>query len=380
VAKLSVIIATYNEKANLGRVVEEIFRALDGSDFELVIVDDASPDGTGELADQLASKRPNIRVVHRPGKMGRGTAFVDGLKAAKGELLCLMDADLQHPPALLQTLRQKAEEGADVVIASRYVPGGDAEDRSRFRESVSKGALWLSHVLLPQMKGVHDTQSGYFLVKRHVIADAKLNVKGFTVLVEVLARGRYSTVVEVPYTFQARAGGESKLDSVEIIGYVQQLLRLSDYRVLKFAAVGASGLLVNNGVLWLLVSRVGVLPLLAAVFAIEASILSNFALNNVWTFRRKEHVHIAPKLLKYHSAVALGSLVNYGTLAILMGAGLYLLAANTVGIVLGFLLNYLLSEAFVWNRPQRAQAGMENPDFGEARPNSGEASSPGAPP
>jgi dolichol-phosphate mannosyltransferase len=351
VASLSLIVPTYNEKENLAPFVEGVFAALEGQPFELLIVDDGSPDGTGELADRLAKERPNMRVLHRAGKQGRGTAFAEGLKATDGEWVAIMDADMQHPPPVLATLWAKAREGADLVIASRYVEGGGAEGRTRARGGVSKGALWLSHFFVPQTRHVMDTQSGFFLFRRKGIEGATLSVKGFTVLVEVLARGTFDRVVEVPYTFGVRAGGDSKLGMGEIVGYSRQLLRLSDYRALKFVAVGASGVIVNNGLLLLLVSSAGLPPQAASLGAIEGSILTNFLLNNLWTFKHRKGEPFHVKLAKYHASVALGAAINFVAFTLLHASGVALVPANTVGIGLGFLFNYLLSEKFVWKIP-----------------------------
>lgn len=349
-SKLSIIAPTYNERKNLKKLVERIFSSLKGSKFELIIVDDNSPDGTGELADKIASKHKNMIVVHRQGKLGLGTAIFDGIKAADGEIIGVMDADLQHPPELLKTMLEKAEEGADIVIASRYTEGGKVEGWSFFRRAMSKGALWLSHVFLPQTRKVRDTQSGYFLFKRHVIENVPINVKEFKLLVEILAKGKYEKTIEVPYTFEIRAAGKSKLGSKQILSYVKQLLRLSEYRVLKFMAVGVSGIVVNNGILWLLVSSANMLPLLAAIFSIEASIIGNFLLNNFWTFKERRGEKFLYKLVKYNGSVVLGSIANYVTLALLLAVGFNLIVANTIGILLGFILNYFLSEIFVWKR------------------------------
>jgi dolichol-phosphate mannosyltransferase len=347
-SKLSIIIPTYNERENLKELVERIFSSLKGSKFELIIVDDNSPDGTGELADKLASKHKNMTVVHRQGKLGLGTAVMDGIKAADGEIIGVMDADLQHPPELLKTMLEKAEGGADIVIASRYVKGGKTEGWSFFRKLVSKGALWLSHLSLPQTRKVKDTQSGYFLFKRQVIENVPIDVKGFKLLVEILAKGNYKEVVEVPYTFKIRKAGKSKLGSMQILSYVKQLLRLSNYRVLKFMTVGASGVLVNLGLLWLLVSYAKVQEAVAGILSIEASIVSNFLLNNFWTFRERKSGSFPSKLIKYHGSAALGAVINYVTYVLLMAGGLGYLVAMAIGILLGVISNYLLSEIFVW--------------------------------
>lgn len=346
--RLSIIVPTYNEAENLERLVDGIFKTLRSSDFELIIVDDNSPDGTGKLADELASKNRNIIVVHRPGKLGLGTAILDGVAVSRGEIIGVIDADLQHPPEVLKTMLGRAEEGADIVVASRYVDGGRVEGWSWLRKIISKGALWLSHLFLPQTKNVKDTLSGYFLFKKDVIKDATIDVKEFKLLIEILAKGRYEKVVEVPYTFRARIAGKSKLGTKQIFSYVKQLLRLSDYRILKFMTVGVSGIVVNNGILWLLVSLAIMSPFFAEIFSIESSILSNFALNNFWTFRGRKSGGIIYRLLKYHGSVLVGAVVNYLIFVLLLAAGLHFLVANTTGILIGFVFNYLLSETFVW--------------------------------
>ncbi len=346
-AKLSIIVPTYNEAENIGRLADGIFGALAGSSFELIIVDDNSPDGTGKLADEIASRRGNMRVIHRAGKLGLGTAIVEGMGVASGDVIGVIDADLQHPPELLTPMLEGIKGGADIVIASRYVEGGNVEGWSFFRRTISRGALWLSHLFLPRTRNVRDTQSGYFMFRKDVVKGVPIDVKGFKLLVEILAKGNYQSVVEIPYTFRTRTAGKSKLGSKQILSYVKQLLRLSDYRVLKFMAVGTSGILVNNGVLALLVSA-GMLPLLAEVFSIEASILTNFTLNDFWTFSDRKSGKLAARLAKYHGSVILGAVVNYVAFAMLAAAGLNIIVANTIGILLGFVWNYLLSEIFVW--------------------------------
>lgn len=346
--KLSIIIPTYNERENLGVLLEKIFSSLEGLSFEVIVVDDNSPDGTGKLADEIASKHENMKVVHRERKLGLGTAIMDGARIAEGEFIGVIDADLQHPPELFRVMLEKAGEGADIVIASRYVEEGKVEGWSFIRKATSKGALWLSHLFLPKLRKVRDTLSGYFIFRKSAIDGVYLDVKGFKLLIEILVKGRYEKVVEVPYTFRARAAGRSKLSSREKIDYVKQILRLSDYRIFKFAAVGVSGVLVNNGILWFLISALNIVPFLGGIFSIEASILSNFILNNFWTFKDRKVGSFPFRMVKYHGSVALGAIVNYVTLVLLSAIGLQVIVANTIGIFLGFISNYLLSETFVW--------------------------------
>jgi dolichol-phosphate mannosyltransferase len=350
-SKLSILVPTYNERENLEMVVEKIFSSLEGLNFEVIVVDDNSPDGTGALADQLASRHENMNVIHRERRLGLGTAILEGVRVSTGDVIGVIDADMQHPPELLRTMLEKAEGGADIVIASRYVEGGAMEGWSLTRRLVSRGALWLSHLFLPMTRNVKDTLSGYFLFKKHVIEGAPIDVKEFKLLVEILAKGKYEKVVEVPYTFRTRAAGSSKLGYKQMLSYANQLLRLSNYRILKFMAVGVSGIAVNNGVLWFLVSSMYIQPLLADAFSIEASIMSNFLLNNFWTFGERKGERLLRKLVKYHGSVALGAAVNYATFAVLAALGIHIIIANTAGILLGFILNYLLSETFVWKLP-----------------------------
>jgi len=348
VHKISVIVPTYNEKENLGRLVEKVFEALEGVDFEVVVVDDNSPDGTGQLADQIASKRSNVKVVHRPGKLGLGTAILDGVKASEGEFVSVIDADLQHPPELLKTMLEKALEGYDIVIASRYVVGGMVEGWSFTRRMISKGALWLSHILLPKTRSVKDTQSGYFIFKKGVVDGVRFNAKGFKVLIEILVKGKYEKVVEVPYTFKPREAGESKMRLNEIFNYLMQVIQLSNYRTFKFMAVGISGVFVNLGTLWYLVSFLSISELVAGVVAIELSILSNFLLNDFWTFKDRRRGRFVYRLIKCHGS-AIGPLVNYVTLAVLVWVGIHYLVSDVIGILLGFAANYLFSETVIWS-------------------------------
>ncbi|MGD0329268.1 MAG: glycosyltransferase family 2 protein [Nitrososphaeria archaeon] len=345
--KLSIIVPTYNEKENLENLVSKVFASLEGLDFELIIVDDNSPDGTGKLADQISSRYQKVKVVHREGKMGLGTAILDGIKVSEGDFVSVIDADLQHPPDLLRSMFVKAESGTDIVIASRYIEGGRIEGWSFVRRIISKGAIWLSHLLLKKTRNVKDTQSGYFIFRKNVIENVTLTTRGFKLLIEILVKGKYSTVAEIPYTFKPRLAGESKMKASEIIDYIKQLVTLSDFRAFKFGAVGVSGVFVNLGVLWLFVSAINLSGLLALAVAIEASILSNFLLNDFWTFKNRRSGRFLHRLIKCN-VTALGALINYILSAILLYLGINYILADGVGILFGFAANYFFSEMVIW--------------------------------
>jgi len=223
---LSIIVPTYNEAENVRELIERVEASLKGLDFEVVVVDDSSPDGTAEVAEEFGKAYGNVRVVRRPKKMGVASAVLDGMKAAKHELIAVMDADLQHPPELLPKLLEKAMEGYDIVVASRYVEGGGIEEWGFWRRLISRGATLLAHTLLPKTRGVKDPMSGFFVFRRKVVEGVELNPIGYKLLLEVLVRGRYESVAEVPYVFKARRRGRSKLGLKEIFDYVIFLFKL----------------------------------------------------------------------------------------------------------------------------------------------------------
>jgi dolichol-phosphate mannosyltransferase len=225
-AKLSVIVPTYNERENIAELIERIEGALREIPFELVIVDDNSPDGTSELATRSGMRYGNVRVMRRAGRLGLGSAVAYGLEMADGEVIAVMDADLQHPPELLPLMYQWVERGNSLVVASRYVRGGRATGLSTFRRFVSSCAVKLSHLLLPKVRGIKDPVSGFFMLRREVVDRVKLNPTGFKVLLEILVEGKYGSVMELPYTFESREKGRSKLDLREVLRYIMLLLDL----------------------------------------------------------------------------------------------------------------------------------------------------------
>jgi dolichol-phosphate mannosyltransferase len=225
---VSIVVPTYNERTRLGELVSAVFEvfAQHGIDGELVIVDDNSPDGTGALADALAA-RHRIRVVHRAGKLGLGTAVVDGFNAASGSVLGVMDADLSHPPSALPRLLQALEaHQADLAIASRYIPGGATKNWPLVRRAMSRFACLLARPLT----AARDATSGYFLIRRAAVQDVEIAAGGFKICLELLIRGRVRSVVEVPYEFVDRAAGESKMSWREATGYFWQVAALWRHR------------------------------------------------------------------------------------------------------------------------------------------------------
>jgi dolichol-phosphate mannosyltransferase len=225
---LSVVVPTYNEAGSVPKLAERLRAALEGREWELVIVDDGSPDGTADKAAALAPRIP-VNVVRRAGKAGLASAVIAGFAAARGEILVVMDADLSHPPETVPALLAAIDGRADLAVGSRYVSGGGVMDWPLKRRVVSRVACLMGNVLVP----VRDATSGFFALRRSVIDGVTLNPIGFKIGFEVIARGRYKAVVEVPYTFHDRELGASKFGRREIAQYVVQLGQVARDKLLR---------------------------------------------------------------------------------------------------------------------------------------------------
>jgi len=230
VPRLSLVLPTYNESANLPRLIPRLTSALEriGHPFEVIVVDDDSPDGTWALAAELAARDARIRVIRRRGQRGLATAVVAGWAAARGEILGVMDADLQYPPKGLPALVEAmGDDAVDVVVASRYAPEAHVAAWSIRREIASRGAILLARLALPRAVGrVRDPNSGCFLVRRRVLDGVELRPAGFKILIEVLARGRWTRLVELPHAYEGRREGHSKLGPRQTVQFLSHLGRL----------------------------------------------------------------------------------------------------------------------------------------------------------
>lgn len=225
---ISIVVPTYNEATSVPLLAERLAAALGGRDWELVIVDDGSPDGTADLAQALAPRIP-VRVVRRAGKSGLASAVMAGFREARGDLLVVMDADLSHPAEVVPALVDAVVGGADLAVGSRYVKGGGTVDWPLRRRIVSRVACLLGNALVP----VRDATSGFFALRRSAIEGVRLNAIGFKIGFEVIARGRYAKIVEVPYTFRDREHGASKFGRREIAQYLVQLGQVARDKALR---------------------------------------------------------------------------------------------------------------------------------------------------
>jgi dolichol-phosphate mannosyltransferase len=224
--QLSIVVPTYNERTRITELVATVLNvfASHGLEGELVIVDDNSPDGTGEIVDALRPKYGGrLQVVHRTGKLGLGTAVMAGFLAARAAVVGVMDADFSHPPDVLPTLYRVLEERkVDAVVGSRYIAGGRVENWPFLRQLFSKLACVMAWPLTP----VRDATSGFFLIRRDVVEGVRIAAGGFKICLELLMRSPVRSVAEVPYIFTDRTIGESKMTLREALGYVTQLRQL----------------------------------------------------------------------------------------------------------------------------------------------------------
>ena len=374
--KFSLILPTYNEGQNIPDIIHLLSAILDPiipEDYELIVVDDNSPDGTWEIAQQLVSIYPQLRVMRRQDERGLSTAVIRGWQVARGEVLGVIDADLQHPPEVLLKLLNVLENGADLAVASRHVEGGGVSKWSFVRRFLSRGAQILGLILLPGVVGrVSDPMSGYFLVRRSAIARRTLYPLGYKILLEVLGRGNIKRIDEVGYIFRERQDGESKVTAKQYIDYLHHLLRLRIARgklgqlqqrfdipigrLIRFGLVGLSGVFVDMSVFYLLSDPTTLALGLTGskIIAAEVAIINNFLWNDHWTFsdlarhQRGWHKRLK-RFLKFSLICLAGLTLNVLVLNLLFNAfGINRYIANLIAIAVVTIWNFWLNLKLSW--------------------------------
>ncbi len=355
---VSIIIPTYNENDNIGILLSRIDSYLRDTKYEIIIVDDDSKDGIIESINKLLDKYP-VKLVVRTGVRGLASAVVEGFKHAKGDIFVVMDADLQHPPEKLLSLIEEINKGSDIVIASRYNEEKGFGEFNVIRKVISKGANSLARILFQKLSNIKDIQSGFFAIRKDVIQGIFLNPIGYKILLEILIVGNYKNVKEIGYKFSKRESGKSKLGTKTIIDYINHLIHLSlrtgDLkRFIKYCIIGISGIFVNTFVLYFFTSVLNIFYLLSSVIAYEVSILTNFVLNDSWTFKDmiidgKSHDFIT-RAIYYNSAMVTGAILGIFLLYILTSifSIKYLIFSNIISIIIVFLWRYYASITMVW--------------------------------
>ena len=223
--KLSVVVPTYNEAGNVEHLAERIDKALSGIDYDIFFIDD-STDDTPEILKKMSEENSRVRFEHRENEKGLATAVIRGFEIADGDFLACMDADLQHPPEILRPMYAAMMSGADMCIPSRLIKGGSDGGLNLYRKFVSGTARWMGKVLLPCLRRISDPTSGLFMFKKEMLKEADLKPVGWKIMVEVLAMTDYHLIVEIPYSFQDRNSGQSKLSKSATMEYIEQLFGL----------------------------------------------------------------------------------------------------------------------------------------------------------
>jgi dolichol-phosphate mannosyltransferase len=366
---LSVIVPTFNESQNVQEVVSRLSDCLIGVSWEVIFVDDNSPDGTADIVRSLSMSDSRVRIVHRIGRRGLSTACVEGILASSAPYVAVMDADLQHDERILPDMLEAVrDEGFDVAVGSRYVEGGSMGDWAEDRQAMSRFATKLA--TLVTKANLKDPMSGFFLLRREVLHEAvgQLSGIGFKLLLDIFASvGRPLKFIEVPYSFRTRHAGESKLDSVVAWEYLMMLLdkTLGTYvpvRFVPFAVIGGLGVFVHMAVLWALFKVVydsadGSFAFSQAVAALVAMTF-NFFLNNLLTYRdrRLRGWQMVRGWLSFTIACSLGAVANVGIATYLFQSdalgNIGWITSAVAGIIVGAVWNYAVTSVYTWNKPK----------------------------
>jgi len=357
--ELSVIVPTFNERDNVRELLQRLAATLGDIAWEVIFVDDNSPDQTWNVVRELAAQDSRVRCLRRIGRRGLSGACIEGILASAAPCVAVMDADLQHDETRLPVMLDLLRSGqADLVVGSRYVDGGNADSFNRQRRGASEFATMLAKRLL--RVEIADPMSGFFMIRRDRFEELapQLSVHGFKILLDIIASARGTLrAVEIPYAFGSRLHGESKLDSMVALDFLGLILaKLSgdtiSLRFLLFALVGSIGLLVHFATLDVAFNMLR-WPFAEAQFlGAMAAMTSNFVLNNFLTYRdqRLKGWAILRGLLVFYAVCSVGLLANVGVAFSVYGQQPIWWLAGAAGALMGVVWNYAMSGLFVWRK------------------------------
>jgi dolichol-phosphate mannosyltransferase len=370
VPAVTVVIPSRDERENVAELVARLESVAPGFPLEILFVDD-SDDGTPDAVRAAArdSKRP-VRLIHRAREErtgGLGGAVLEGMRAAHAPWVCVMDADLQHPPEVLEQLIERALRGdVDAVVGSRFCgDGGVGDDFGPFRRLVSRTSSAVAGALFRgSLRQVTDPMSGFFMVRLDAVDLDELRPHGFKILLEILVRARRLRVAEVPFTFGERFAGESKASAREGLNYLTHLWRLRlgelSARMGRFGLVGVSGLLVNTLALAALSDLVGLWYVVAAAIATQVSTAWNFALTELWVFGDRRHARAGMRRLVMFFAVNNVALALRAPILIGLteGLGVHYLASNFISLLVVFVARFTLADLWIWKGSDELADGL----------------------
>ena len=361
--KICFVLPTYNEEENIENIIQQILKEEKNQSkhtFSILVVDDNSTDETQTIVQRYISLNSKVHLVTGQ-KKGLGDAYKRGFKFAlndlKADLIFQMDSDGQHDTSLIPHFVSSIEEGRDVVIGSRFVEGGTTPDFSFSRLLMSKvGNLLVRYV--GGITQVKDCTSGYRAIRASYLKEldfSYLSTRGYSfqssLICDLAWRG--ANISEIPIEFSSRQGGDSKLalrDQIEFLLNIPRLgfRNLEDF--MKYSLVGVSGVFVNLGLYLFLTRYYEISVVVAPLIAIESALISNFILNNFWTFgKRITQSRIRVKFVKFHLVSGFSALINYSAfLTLFLVFGLYDILANLIGIGLAAIVNYLINSNWTW--------------------------------
>lgn len=356
--QLCIVVPTFNERDNAPVLFERIEAALDGVAFEVVFVDDNSPDRTWRTVRDLAQTDTRVRCIRRIGRRGLSGACIEGILSSSAPFVAVMDADLQHDETRLAAMLALLQSGeADLVVGSRYVGGGSAESFSNTRAGGSKFATGIAKRLLHVE--VADPMSGFFMLRRDRFEELapSLSEQGFKILLDLIATAKGGLrTVEVPYTFGTRVHGESKLDSLVVMDFLGLVLAkmtrdLVSLRFLLFAFVGGIGLFVHLTTLYAVLA-LGASFSVAQGTAAFVAMTGNFLLNNRLTYRdqRLRGARLVRGLIAFYIVCSIGLLANVGVAFSVYNQEPIWWLAGIAGALMGVVWNYGISNLLVWRR------------------------------
>ncbi len=357
--ELSIIVPTFNERDNVVPLLNKLDAALKGISWEVIFVDDDSPDKTAQHVREVSQTDLRVRCIQRVSRRGLSSASIEGMLASSAPFLAVMDGDLQHDETLLKTmLKTLRSDDLDIVVGSRYVKGGSTGEWSRQREHISRFATAFGRKLM--RVDMKDPMSGFFMLKRTFLERVvhRLSGKGFKILFDLFVSSPEPVkFVELPFEFKNRVAGESKLSTLVIWEY---LLLLADkwlgpfipVRFILFVLVGGLGLVIH-----LIVLKAGMQMMswtfpVAQTVAVFTAMTANFIVNNIFTYRDKKlkGFELIRGLVTFYAACSIGAFINIRVASFLFENGIQWWLAGILGAVIGAVWNYAITSTFTWKK------------------------------
>jgi len=357
--ELSIVVPTYNERDNVEPLIEKIERTLTDLRWEIIFIDDDSPDGTADFVRALAPSKPHVRCHQRIGRRGLSRAVIEGMLGSSAPVIVVMDADLQHDESILLTMLDRIRhDHVEIVVGSRYCAGGSTGDWNRQRAAASRLATVLSRIVVTAE--LTDPMSGFFMIRRDTVHRIvrRLSGEGYKILLDLFASAPEPLrFVEVPYTFRERVAGESKVDSAVIWEYLLLLVdkkfgHIVPARFILFSLVGLSGVGVHLLTLGIAFKILQIDFPVAQGIATLTAMTTNFALNNILTYRdvRLRGRRFLTGLLTFYLVCSIGVVANVGIANFAFQRDYTWWLAGCAGVIVGTVWNYTVSSIFTWQR------------------------------